>query len=121
MINSKEQMMTEKLTSLLIFGPFSTRYKDIFDICYLMEYIDKYSLKQCMDIYIFNNPAMKENNINDVLIRMKQIFLNKRYRQRISTTEKNWTDLDIDEVLNRIIYFLESFCQEFAGQSKAAI
>ena len=35
LINSKEQMFTEKLRSLLKFGSFSTRYKDIFDIYYL--------------------------------------------------------------------------------------
>lgn len=35
MINSMEQMITEKLRSLLKIGPFSTRYKDIFDIMYL--------------------------------------------------------------------------------------
>ena len=34
-INSKEQMFTEKLRSLLKFGPNSTRYKDIFDMVYL--------------------------------------------------------------------------------------
>lgn len=32
LINSKEQMLTEKLRSILKFGVFSTRYKDIFDI-----------------------------------------------------------------------------------------
>ena len=31
LINSKEQMFTEKLRSILKFGPLSTRYKDIFD------------------------------------------------------------------------------------------
>lgn len=32
LINSKEQMLAEKLRSILKFGPFSARYKDIFDI-----------------------------------------------------------------------------------------
>ncbi len=32
LINSKEQMLTEKLRSILKFGSFSTRYKDVFDI-----------------------------------------------------------------------------------------
>ena len=35
LINSKAQMIAEKLKSLLRFGTRSTRYKDIFDICYL--------------------------------------------------------------------------------------
>ena len=37
LINSKEQMFTEKLRSLLKFGPNSTRYKDIFDMFYLAD------------------------------------------------------------------------------------
>ena len=34
LINSKEQMFTEKLRSILKFGALSTRYKDVFDIYY---------------------------------------------------------------------------------------
>ena len=34
LINTKEQMIAEKLRSLLKFGRFSTRYKDIYDIFY---------------------------------------------------------------------------------------
>ncbi len=34
LINSKEQMFTEKLRSLLKFGPNSTRFKDIYDMCF---------------------------------------------------------------------------------------
>lgn len=40
LINSKEQMFTEKLRSLLKFGPNSTRYKDIFDMFYLTGKVD---------------------------------------------------------------------------------
>ena len=35
LINSNEQMIAEKLKSLLRFGTLSSRYKDIFDIYYL--------------------------------------------------------------------------------------
>jgi len=34
LINSREQMFSEKLRSLLKFGTFSTRYKDIYDMFY---------------------------------------------------------------------------------------
>ena len=40
LINSPEQMFTEKLRSLLKFGRFSTRYKDIFDMYYLREAVN---------------------------------------------------------------------------------
>lgn len=37
LINSNEQMFTEKLRSLLRFGAISTRYKDIFDMYFLCQ------------------------------------------------------------------------------------
>lgn len=47
LINSKEQMLTEKLRAILKFGVFSTRYKDVFDICYLSSLVDKDKLLKC--------------------------------------------------------------------------
>lgn len=34
LINSNEQMLSEKLRSLLNFGTFSTRFKDIYELCF---------------------------------------------------------------------------------------
>ena len=48
LINTREQMFAEKLRSLLKFGPNSTRYKDIFDMCYLTNYVDIPRLNDCM-------------------------------------------------------------------------
>lgn len=52
LINSKEQIFVEKLRSLLRFGPLSTRYKDVFDMCYLSEYVDISRLMKCIHTYI---------------------------------------------------------------------
>ncbi|MBN2260763.1 MAG: nucleotidyl transferase AbiEii/AbiGii toxin family protein [Clostridiales bacterium] len=107
LINSREQILTEKLRSLLKFGAFSTRYKDIFDIYYLSEVVNQNQLRTNLKIYIFNDQGMKENNIDDVLARLRQTFDNKNYRRHLSTTDKNWTDMDIEEVLNTILIFFE--------------
>ena len=34
LINSNEQMLSEKLRSLIKFGTFSTRFKDIYELCF---------------------------------------------------------------------------------------
>lgn len=34
LINSNEKMLSEKLRSLLKFGTFSTRFKDIYELCF---------------------------------------------------------------------------------------
>ena len=41
LINSDEQMLAEKLRSLLKFGPLSTRFKDVYDIYYLKDKVDR--------------------------------------------------------------------------------
>ncbi len=107
LINSKEQMLAEKLRSLLKFGPFSTRYKDIFDICYLMDLVDYVLLEKCMKTVIFDDSSMKENNMSEVLKRIKQTFSNKQYKSQLSTTDKNWLNLDIEKVLSTILIFFE--------------
>ena len=64
LINSPEQMFTEKLRSLLKFGTFSTRYKDVFDMCYLSERVDPAKLRSYMDTYIFSDPGMRDPDRN---------------------------------------------------------
>ena len=65
LINTKEQMFAEKLRSLLKFGPNSTRYKDIFDMCYLSGHVNVPKLKECLHEFILDDPGMRENNIEE--------------------------------------------------------
>ena len=58
--NTVEQSFTEKLRSLLIFGPNSHRYKDIFDMYYLGGIADFPKLKMAIDLLISSNPGMCE-------------------------------------------------------------
>ena len=98
LINSPEQMFTEKLRSLLKFGTFSTRYKDIFDMCYLSERVDPAKLRAYMDTYIFTDPGMRENTLEDVVRRVNSVFASQRYISRLSTSRKNWLEIDISDV-----------------------
>lgn len=106
LINSKEQMLTEKLRSILKFGSFSTRYKDIFDICYLSDLVNTVRLKDCFKRYIYNDNGMRENNINDIIQRVDGTFKNKTYISHLKNSKKNWLGQDIDIVLNKILEFL---------------
>lgn len=92
-------MFTEKLISLLKFGAFSKRYKDIFDLYYLGNIIDKNKLLYHFDKYIFSNPEMRENNIEDIRRRMQMVFDNKNYVRGLKNSKRNWLDEDIDTVL----------------------
>ena len=108
MINSIEQMFTEKLRSLLKFGQNSTRFKDIFDLYYLSERIEKDKLGRYIDTYIFSDPGMRENNIEDICRRVQNTFSNKRYLSRLSTSRKNWSGVPENEALDKIEQYLIS-------------
>ena len=109
LINSKEQIFAEKLRALLKFGPLSTRYKDIFDLCYLSDYVEIKHLQKCMDVYIFNDTGMRENNMMAVLERIKRTFTDRLYNRNIKRSIRaNWLDINISDAFNKIIKFLET-------------
>jgi hypothetical protein len=74
LINTKEQMFTEKLRSLLKFGVFSTRYKDIYDMYYHCDKLDKGKLRLCLASYVFSDAGMREDDMSDVVSRITKYF-----------------------------------------------
>lgn len=108
LINSKEQMFTEKLRSLLKFGPNSTRFKDIFDMCYLSDLLERDKLMTCLDTFIFSDPGMRENSMQDVCRRVRIAFASGRYVSRLSNSRKNWLGMKVSAVLAKLTSFLEA-------------
>lgn len=108
LINSKEQMFTEKLRSLLKFGPNSTRFKDIFDMFYLADLVNRDKLMTCLDTFIFSDPGMRENSMQNICRRVKNTFNSSRYVSRLSRSKMNWLGIETSDVLKRLSSFLES-------------
>jgi predicted nucleotidyltransferase component of viral defense system len=106
LINSKEQMFVEKLRSLLRFGQYSTRFKDIFDMCYLSDLLDVAKLRECMNILIFDDSSMRENNMSDVRRRISNTFRSSEYMRKLATSRKNWLGMDIAMVTQKLEVFL---------------
>ena len=77
-INSKEQIICEKLKPLLRFGARTTRYKDIFDIYYLINKTDinKDDLLNVIDILIIKDITMRENSIEEIIKNINIILNN---------------------------------------------
>lgn len=109
LINSKEQIFTEKLKSLLKFGFVSTRYKDIFDFYYLInnESLVKDKLLRCFNTLIFSDETMKENNLKDIVKRLNRILHNKNYLRNLNTAKNNWLELPINDVIQSVLNFFE--------------
>ena len=95
LMNSKEQIFAEKLRALVKLGTFSGRVKDIFDLCYLSDYVDTNRLLDCLHTYIFEDPEMFENNMDDVRKRVQNIFSNKDFRKSVENSARdNWLGID---------------------------
>ncbi len=107
LINSNEQMIAEKLKSLLRFGTLSSRYKDIFDIYYLSHHVNKSAIKKCFKTFIFDDPKMREKDLNGILRRLEMIFKDKLYISHLNSNEVNWLEEDVDTVLSGIIAFIK--------------
>lgn len=105
--NKKEQMFTEKLCSLLRHGARSTRYKDIYDMYFLIDFIDKKELDVIVKKMIFANVEIKENNKTEVFNRINEIFENSEFIKRANNPKSNWLGKDIKEITKRISNFLK--------------
>lgn len=107
LINSKEQILTEKLKSLLKLGFRSTRYKDLFDFYFLINIagIHKKKLEICFNILIFQDKNMKENNMNDVILRLQEILNSEKYFNMLNDPKVNWLNIPVHEVIQNVIEY----------------
>ena len=108
--NSKEQICSEKIKSLLKFGITSTRYKDIFDIYYLFHTnnFENKRFLQYLDKLVFKDDLIDENNIVDVKNSLEFIFNDKRFKSMINMAKNNWLEIPIEEVVISILKFISS-------------
>lgn len=106
LINTREQMFAEKLRSLLKFGTFSTRYKDIYDMYYQCGKMDEEKLRSCLHTFIFDDSGMRENDMAAILRKLKFVFHDNTYKDRVDKSDKKWLDTDIDEVFDGIMEYL---------------
>lgn len=110
-INSKEQIFAEKLKSLLRFAYTSTRYKDIFDLYYLIKYgdLNKHKLEEYINKIIFSDNTLRANNFEDIYKMLNAIFNNRRFVSNLNNAKINWLDVSSDEVVSYILDYIEKF------------
>lgn len=110
-INSKEQMFAEKLKSLLRFAYTSTRYKDIFDFYYLIEYgnLNKTKLEKYINKIIFDDASLRVTSFEDIYKMLNQVFNNKRFISNLNNVKVNWLDISSKELISSIMEFIQQF------------
>ena len=107
--NSGEQVFVEKLKSLLIFGARSARPKDVFDMCYLCDIVNRKRFMSMLRILVIDDPEMRENGIADIVARLSRTFKSRTYMQKLHQTDVNWLDVSPQNATRRIIDFVKQF------------
>lgn len=110
LINSPEQIFTEKMKSLLKFNIRSTRYKDIFDFYYLIDnnLLNKEKLEKCFKILIYDDESVNINNIKDLIEQFNRITDSRLYKNNLNNPKYNWLDINIDTVIDKVQIYLAS-------------
>jgi len=108
--NTKEQIFAEKLKVLLRLANLSTRYKDIFDMYWLIEFgkIKKQTVKTDIQLIIYDDVTMKENSKNDIILRLHRAFDDQTYITSLNQSKKNnWLNIDPAIAMKAILKFLQ--------------
>lgn len=110
LINSNEQIIVEKLKSLLKFGITSTRFKDIFDFYYLMnnQEVDRKKLLNYIELLIYRDETINQNNYDDLMKRLTSILSSKQYKSRLNSANSNWLEIPIDKVIKNVLNYFNS-------------
>lgn len=110
-INSMDQMFSEKLKSLVKFGSLSTRYKDVFDFYYLINFgnLDRNKLEEYVSAIIFSDETLNTYSFDDIYNKISLVFNNKRFIFNLSNVKVNWLDVPIKEVISCILNYIEAF------------
>lgn len=82
--NTVEQSFVEKLRSLLKFGVYSRRYRDLYDMYYLKDVSSKEKMNNLIRILIYDDPGMYENSVDDIIRRIEKTFKDDQYLKRVS-------------------------------------
>lgn len=109
MANSKEQICAEKLRSLMRIGAASTRFKDVFDVYYLLcrEGVNSEALEHAMRVLVYNAGDMRERNASDVHARLTHVLNDRRFRRNLMSSRNNWLNANVDKVIAGILRYFE--------------
>lgn len=107
-VNPPEQIFAEKLYSLAKHGPFSTRFKDVFDVYYFIKekMLDKNITKRCIDLLL--TKSEREMTHNDLCIYISKVFEDKQFVENIKSIKNNWLEIDHQIAFKEITNFINS-------------
>lgn len=108
-VNPCEQIFAEKLVSLARLGPISTRYKDIYDLYYLINHnclrIEK--VRSIIELFL-KSSNRQPKNINELVNSIIDTLNNKAFESDAKKPASKWLDIDYLEAKDTIIAYISN-------------
>ena len=105
--NPPEQIFAEKAYSLAKHGSFSRRFKDVFDMFFLIEQceLNRSLVQKCLDLLTLNQGPRVTRTIVCELV--QDTLSDPTFLGHLSNARERWLDVGVKEIAERIIEFLE--------------
>lgn len=109
-VNSKEQIFTEKIIPIIKFGSLSTRYKDYYDLYWLIKNgdLDRNKVIKIMNDKIFNIGINNISNIEELISLIENILSNENFLEKLNNRKNNWIEINNNELEKELITYLSS-------------
>ena len=106
-VNSPEQIFAEKCISLGRLGPVSTRYKDVYDLCYLTQFgIDAKQVRFILSAFL-QNSTRPPHSLEEVKTTIRKALEDPHFAREAANPKNRWLDVDYDEAAKAILAFLK--------------
>ena len=107
-VNPCEQIFAEKLLSLARLGPISTRYKDIYDLYYLVSkhLVDICKTRNILAMF-FQKSKRKPNNLLELIGAITETLNNDSFAKEAKEPASKWIDIDYELLKCAIIEFIQ--------------
>ena len=109
-VNSKEQIFVEKIIPIIKFGSLSTRYKDYYDLYWLIKNgnLNKDKVIKIMNDKIFNIGINNINSIEKLINLIENILSDEKYLKKLNDRKNNWIEIDNIKLKKELIEYLNS-------------
>ena len=108
--NPCEQVFAEKLLSLGRLGVLSTRYKDVYDIYYLINSgkLNINKIKNILSLF-FRESKRRPNNLADLQFVIESTLNDNRFSKEANRPASKWIDVNYDAIVKTVIDYINSF------------
>lgn len=106
-VNSPNQIVAEKLISLARLGAISQRFKDLYDVYYLLDTkkVNETGVRNILSLF-FENSKRKPNNFLDFQNSIEDTLNNTMFAAEVTKIENRWFDVEYELLKSSIIDFV---------------